>query len=418
MGTTTYPAANADNGYTSLTAPGGNASFTYDSNGNMTYDGFNTLSYDVENRLVEAQNGAWGTSTYLYDPLGHRKEKQVASGAWVTTTQFVLAGNEEIADYNGVGGPLSLTVRGAGGLPVAAVTPAVDGATLTAVYYHHDAMGSTVAVTQGGDSGAADTYTYSDYGAPQSGSWSAYQYAGYRYDSETGLYYVKARYYSPNLGRFLQSDPVGFRGGMNLYAYVGNDPINLIDPMGMTPDGSNMTIPSVPLQNLPLQGYTCSQLSSTVTGFVAPNGNGGYVQSLDRAFQVNPPQSGQIVQENIFTNSAGIQIPPTWEVWNVSAQGIVTPSAGTVGLNDPLGLVPSNTNDMTYAPPGATVTQSATFYPGLQVPITGPGAFLPGNVPESLGLPSTYTNPNLPGPGCPTASANSVSQTYPAPKAP
>ena len=118
-----YAAVNADNGYTSLTGPGGNPSFTYDGNGNMTFDGFNTLTYDVENRLVEAQNGAWGTSTYRYDPLGQRKQKQVTSGAWVTTTQFVLAGGQEIADYNGVGGPLSLTVRGAGGLPVASVNP-------------------------------------------------------------------------------------------------------------------------------------------------------------------------------------------------------------------------------------------------------------------------------------------------------
>jgi RHS repeat-associated protein len=200
----------------------------------MTFDGFNTLTYDVENRLVEAQNEAWGTSTYRYDPLGHRKQKQVASGAWVTTTQFVLAGNEEIADYNGVGGPLSLTVRGAGGLPVAAVTPAVDGATLAAVYYHHDAMGSTVAVTTPGNSGAAEAYTYSDYGAPGAGSWATYRFGGYRYDSETGLYYVNARYYNPNLGRFLQTDPIGTAGGANLYAYVGNDPINLFDPTGMS----------------------------------------------------------------------------------------------------------------------------------------------------------------------------------------
>jgi YD repeat-containing protein len=104
----------------------------------------------VENRLIEAQNAAWGTSTYLYDPLGQRKQKQVASGDWVTTTQFVLAGGQEIADYSGtgVGAAIMLTVRGAGGLPVAGVTPAVDGATLSAVYYHHDALGSTTKLTR------------------------------------------------------------------------------------------------------------------------------------------------------------------------------------------------------------------------------------------------------------------------------
>ena len=141
VGTTSYAAANADNGYLSLNGPGGNESFTYDGNQNMTFDGVNTLTYDVENRLVQAVNPTSGTSTYLYDPLGHRKQKQVTSPGWQVTTQFVLAGGQEIADYNGVGGPLSLTVRGAGGLPLAAVIPAGGDGGEAIVYVHHDTKG-------------------------------------------------------------------------------------------------------------------------------------------------------------------------------------------------------------------------------------------------------------------------------------
>jgi hypothetical protein len=103
-------------------------------------------------------------------------------------TQFVLAGGDEIADYNGegVGAPWMLTVRGVGGLPVAAITPATSGQTESVAYYHHDVLGSTVAATQAGTSGAAEVYVYSEFGEPAGGSFLPYQFAVYRYDNETG----------------------------------------------------------------------------------------------------------------------------------------------------------------------------------------------------------------------------------------
>jgi RHS repeat-associated protein len=234
-GTVSYGVANADNGLTTLTASSGSATMTYDGNLNLTYDGTNTLSYDVENRMVQAENGAWGTSTYLYDPLGERKQKVLGVNTVApVATDFVLAGGEEIADYYETSATWRLTVRGADGLPLVTVVPAAGGGSEEIVYVHHDEKGSTVALTEPGGSGPADTYTYSDYGAPQSGTWLAYQYAGYRYDSETSLYYMPSRSYSPALGRFLQTDPAGFQGGSNLYAYAGNDPVNLEDPTGLS----------------------------------------------------------------------------------------------------------------------------------------------------------------------------------------
>jgi RHS repeat-associated protein len=78
-----------------------------------------------------------------------------------------------------------------------------------------------------------------------------------REDDQTGLYYVKARYYNPNLGRFLQTDPSGFGGGFNLYAYAENDPVNLTDSTGLTPDGG---------------GYTVTLSESVATPFMAAAG--------------------------------------------------------------------------------------------------------------------------------------------------
>jgi RHS repeat-associated protein len=88
---------------------------------------------------------------------------------------------------------------------------------------------------------------------------TTYRYAGDRYDNETGLYYVNARYYNPNLGRFLQTDPIGLSGGTNLYAYVGNDPMDMVDPTGLcanTNTATGISVQQTPMQTLngqPLQ---------------------------------------------------------------------------------------------------------------------------------------------------------------------
>ena len=102
-------------------------------------------------------------------------------------------------------------------------------------YYHFDALGSVVALSDSsGDT--VQTYEYSVYGqvaVEDANHTNPYMFAGRRFDIEIGLYYNRARYYNPFMGRFLQTDPIDYHDGMNSYAYCGNSPLNYLDPSGL-----------------------------------------------------------------------------------------------------------------------------------------------------------------------------------------
>ena len=103
-----------------------------------------------------------------------------------------------------------------------------------AYFYHFNASGSVIALSNAsGD--MAETYAYSPYGKANQASnvGTPYLFTGRRYDPETGLYYYRARYYDAESGRFLQVDPIGYVGGINLYAYCLNNPVNWVDPLGL-----------------------------------------------------------------------------------------------------------------------------------------------------------------------------------------
>ena len=117
--------------------------------------------------------------------------------------------------------------------------PASDGIDVAdsnaAYYYHFDGLGSVVALSNSnGDS--CQSYEYSAYGqvaASDPNHPNPYMFTGRRFDIETGLYYYRARYYNPHIGRFMQTDPVGYDDGINWYLYCNNNPLGFVDPYGL-----------------------------------------------------------------------------------------------------------------------------------------------------------------------------------------
>jgi RHS repeat-associated protein len=194
---------------------------TYDARGNLTSAGTTTYSYSSENRLTSTSTGV----SLKYDPL-LRLQETVAT----TTTRFGYDGLDLIAEYNGSNALLRRYVHGPG-MDQPLVWYEGTGTT-DRRFLSIDERGSVIAVTD--SSGNLITAnSYDEYGIPGSGNIGRFQYTGQAWLPELGMYYYKARIYSPTLGRFLQTDPIGIRGGINLYSYVKNDPTNFIDPLGL-----------------------------------------------------------------------------------------------------------------------------------------------------------------------------------------
>jgi RHS repeat-associated protein len=208
----------------------------YDHEGHVTTKVGNgltmTFSWDHRERLTEVQSsgGPQGNQddTFTYDVFDRRIGKHKLDGPQLWTA---YSGNNPYADFNGS----TLTNRYLYGDDVDQLFARLDANPVTITWYLADNVGSVRQLVDNAGT-VQDTVTYGDsYGTnpSDSGTGDRFKFTGREYDSETGLYYYRARYYDPAVGRFLSQDPIGFAGGdTNLYRYVRNQPARLSDPLG------------------------------------------------------------------------------------------------------------------------------------------------------------------------------------------
>jgi len=221
---------NSSNELTSTSA----ASYAYDANGNTTSKivSGNTTQYtwDFENRLTSVTlPNTGGIVTFKYDPFGRRIYKQSPNA----TSIFSYDGVNLIETVNGTGGEVAHYTQG---LNIDEALAVQRGTTTN--YYEADGLGSVTSLTS--SAGAlANTYTYDSFGNTTTSAGSITNFLRYNareFDSETSLYFYRARYYDPNAGRFVSEDPhKEVLHGLNFYAYVRNNPVRYTDPSGKSP---------------------------------------------------------------------------------------------------------------------------------------------------------------------------------------
>lgn len=200
----------------------GSTAIGYDARGNIVSDGTQSYSYSSENRLTHVVNPTY-SATINYDPLG----RYIGFSPTTLTSRQDVSDGDQLIYLKKENAFLARTVFGPG---IDEPLYQIDNLGRR-TWFAADERGSIVAAVPA-DGNVSWTNRYDEYGNYASRAFG-FGFAGAYWHTPTNLYYMRARWYHPKLGRFLQPDPIGYDDGMNMYAYVGGDPVNFVDPLGL-----------------------------------------------------------------------------------------------------------------------------------------------------------------------------------------
>ena len=348
----------------------------YDADGRLvrTEDGGQSFHYNALGQLARVESDGGTSCTYGYDAFGRRAYEKCDD----QETRFGWDGHNLVAEQDIATGDVAVTIH-AGGVntPVARINTATGDV-------FHLVQGATGNVHAAFDSSGAlvETYQYSAFGETEvivqegrSPTGNRLAFHGHMYDPATGLYNMRARYYSPTYGRFISQDPIGVAGGVNLYGFARNNALAFWDPFGLK------------VNNPSTEPWYATMTAQILIGLSQPgvaNAPDSDDQLLDSRNVLEASASQAVSWVNPFKL---LRLPPGVGIWgdDVAGAAMNAGGKGTGALDDGVGGVVKGATGAAKPSIGRRIVNAVTHRGGnRQVVTNGQRWHLPAGAADDL----------------------------------